>query len=729
MVDKDPVGEADIDVSGIHIGWDVARGICGFEALPVALMWIDTTLAGLMSGVQSMVGTKRFYLALQSEGRKSVDADWEVIAQHPDFRDGFKAIANIAAVAGWGRWELVSVDHDLETCCFRVANSWEGRYQKALGVSWGSGMLAGKMAGYCARLFGTNCWAEQTRFIANGDAFDEFVVRPSERSIEREIEELLVADEATRADMAVALERLRNEILERQQAEAALREAEEKHRTVVEASHDAIFIETIDGVVKDCNSRASEMYGWSKEAFVGMHFTALVDEATAAQLPALMEKRERAGTISMEAMGRRKDGSLFPAEVNARVTEFGGESRVVVFVRDRTERKLAEAERATLEAQLRESQKMEAIGRLAGGVAHDFNNILTAIGGYAELITTRLGAGDPVSADAIEIQKATRRAAALTQQLLAFSRRQVTEPKVIQLNDVIAHSQRLLSRIIGEDVELGFERERGLWNIRADPSQIDQILVNLVVNAREAMPDGGRLTIRTANAILIDEPAMLTDRPLTGDFVVVSISDTGWGMDAETLQRIFEPFFTTKPKEQATGLGLAIVYGNVRQNGGFINVHSEVGVGTTFNLYFARVEADAEGLEGGDPQNGPLGTETVLLVEDEDMVRVLARRTLETHGYTVLEARSGGDAYLLCEAYAGTIDLLLTDVVMPHMNGRELLHRVHTSRPGLRALFMSGYSEDVVSRHGVLEEGLNFLQKPYSMNQLLRKVREVLDAR
>jgi signal transduction histidine kinase/CheY-like chemotaxis protein len=394
------------------------------------------------------------------------------------------------------------------------------------------------------------------------------------------------------------------------------------------------------------------------------------------------------------------------------------------------------AERKKLEEQLHQSQKMEAVGRLAGGVAHDFNNLLTVIIGYSNLMlsgpSTKSGAVgqaaplDPSYRKQIElILDAGRRAASLTRQLLAFSRRQTLQPKVLNLNEVVGGMDRLMRRLIGEDIELETVRATNLGPVNADPGQIEQVIMNLAVNARDAMPDGGKLTIETANVVLDENYTSHYVELEPGPYVMVAVSDTGVGMSPEVVARIFEPFFTTK--ENGTGLGLATVYGIVKQSGGHINVYSEPGAGTTFKVYLPRSDRSEEDVEhSARPSSDHRGTETVLLVEDERMVRDLAQVTLAQNGYTVLPACRPEEAIEIADRHPRSIELILTDVVMPGMSGRELARRLETSRPKMKVLYMSGYTDSAISRHGVLEPGTAFLQKPFTPESLAQKVREVL---
>ncbi len=397
-------------------------------------------------------------------------------------------------------------------------------------------------------------------------------------------------------------------------------------------------------------------------------------------------------------------------------------------VLDVTERKLAEEEKAKLEEQLHQSQKMESIGRLAGGVAHDFNNLLTAIRGFSDLVYDSLQKNDPMKRDIAEIQKAADSAAALTQQLLAFSRKQIVAPKVMDLNKAVAHSEKMLRRIIGEDIDFVFASGEKIGKVMLDPSQVDQILVNLAVNARDAMPGVGKLTIETQNMTLDEKKCQTCGNPIIGDYVMLALSDTGSGMDSATIRQIFEPFFTTKEKGKGTGLGLSTVHGIVHQNNGHVNVYSELGTGTTFKIYLPIVHDEAETVRHPELPKKTQGTETILLVEDQEIVRKLAIRALASQGYNVIEAQHGGEALIKCEELEGKIDLLLTDVIMPQMGGKQLHERLTQIVPNLKVLYMSGYTENAIAHQGVLDTGTNFIQKPFRPKELAIKVRQVLDS-
>ncbi len=408
--------------------------------------------------------------------------------------------------------------------------------------------------------------------------------------------------------------------------------------------------------------------------------------------------------------------------------ERGDPRTIIGAIQDITERHRAAEERARLEQQLQQAQKMESIGRLAGGVAHDFNNLLTGITGYVTLAMMDLPVDDPLHATLAEIEKAAKRAARLTQQLLAFSRRQIIEPRVLDLNGLITELHNMLVRLIGEDIELTTIAQPRLGHIEADPVQVEQILINLVVNARDAMPAGGRLTIETADVELDADYCQTHPQAIPGPYVMLAVSDSGDGIEEDIRSLIFEPFFSTKDERQGTGLGLSTVYGIIKQHGGSIEVYSEPGAGTVFKVYFPLTREAAAPLERSAADTSlPRGDETVLVVEDEDIVRDTAVRILERQGYTVLPATSGPEALELIEQQQPEIDLLLTDIVMPRLNGRELAERIQARQPDIKVLYTSGYTENVLSPQGVLEPGVAFIGKPYQPVTLARKVRQVLD--
>ena len=393
---------------------------------------------------------------------------------------------------------------------------------------------------------------------------------------------------------------------------------------------------------------------------------------------------------------------------------------------DTTESRAAEARLSRMEDQLRQSQKMEAVGTLAGGVAHDFNNVLSVILCYGELVLADLKPNDPLREDLEQIRSAAKRASELTRQLLMFSRQQVLAPKVLDLNEVLVGMDKMLQRILGADVDLVSLPAQALGRVRVDPSSIEQVIMNLVVNAREAMPRGGKLTMETGNVVLDEEYARQHLGVTPGPFVMLAVTDTGHGIDKAAQERIFEPFFTTKAK--GTGLGLSTVFGIVKQSGGTVWLYSEPAKGTTFKVFLPRVDQPTDVIPAVEAPLSLRGSETILLVEDDDQVRVVTGGILRRHGYQVIEARNAGEAYLQSEKFPEPIDLMLSDVVMPQMSGPELAKRLATLRPDMRILCMSGYTDDSIVRHGVLEATMSFLQKPITVAALTSKVREVLES-
>jgi PAS domain S-box-containing protein len=478
------------------------------------------------------------------------------------------------------------------------------------------------------------------------------------------------------------------------------------------------------GILQDANPALVAMFGYSSAAeLTGKHLGGLYADAQQwFQTADYFHSRKEFNDLTTDCI--RKDGSAIVARISGRTIANGKDGGTFeIFMEDVTETR-------TLELQLRQAQKMEAIGRLAGGIAHDFNNLLMVISGYSEFLLERIGPDPRLRGPAQEISNATQRATSLTRQLLAFSRKQMLAPKVLDLNEVVAENLKMLTRMIGEDIDLVMVPGPGLGALRADPGQIDQVIMNLAVNARDAMPQGGKLTIETAN-VHLNENFARTHTPLTaGDYIMLTISDTGVGMDTDTQSRIFEPFFTTKGAK-GTGLGLSTVYGIVKQSGGFIFVDSQPQRGTTFRAYFPRIDGREDVAVAQDALTLPRaenGEETILLVEDEVNLRRLARQYLETQGYTILEAEDSAAALQIVEGHQGAIDMLLTDVIMPGMNGRELAVQICKQRPEIRVLYMSGYTENAIGHDGTLDAGINLLQKPFGLPVLRDRVREILDS-
>jgi len=520
-----------------------------------------------------------------------------------------------------------------------------------------------------------------------------------------------------------ATQAILRDVTSRKRMEAGLRESEERYRLLFERNLAGVYRSTASGRLLECNRAFAQMLGYSSPA-EAMSQPAAAFHANAEGHEAFLDRLRREGSLlNHEYQAPRRDGSPVWLIGNFSLLDGGGGEEILLgTIFDMTERR-------RLEEQLLQAQKMEAVGRLAGGIAHDFNNLLTAVSGYTELLLGRLPEGDAGREHALEIRHAGQRAAALTQQLLAFSRRQVLEPRVLDLNTVISDMEKMLRRVIGEDVELTASLDQSLWRTRADPSQIEQAILNLVVNARDAMPRGGRLTIETANVELDENYGDRYASFKPGPHVMLAVSDTGVGMNAELQARLFEPFFTTKELGKGTGLGLSTTYGIVKQSGGSIWVYSEPGQGTTFKIYLPRSEDPLDRREIPAPTPIPRpGTERVLLVEDEPEVRRLVERLLTMQGYSVLAAPGPTEALAAARAGDGPIDVLVTDVVMPGMNGRELARALATRVPGLRVLYMSGYTDAAITQHGILEPGTAFLSKPFTPDALARKLREVLDA-
>lgn len=514
------------------------------------------------------------------------------------------------------------------------------------------------------------------------------------------------------------------DITERKRAEESLRRSEERYRELLETANDAIYTTDLSGNLASINRMGEQLSGYARSEFLQMH----IDQIVAPEYAAVMSREidralagEQTRIFDIEILA--KDGHRVPLEVNSRVIwQDGKPAGILAIARDTSVRK-------HLEEQLRQAQKMEAIALLAGGIAHDFNNLLNVVLGYGALLLENLEAGDRRYRYAEQIRAAGERAAALTRQLLAFGRKQVLQPRAIDLNELIADMDQLLKRLLSENIEVKLILDPELGRAKADAGQIEQVIMNLAINARDAMPQGGKLTIQTANVELDEDYARQHTDVLPGLYVMLAVSDTGTGMDPATQARVFEPFFTTKPAGKGTGLGLATAHGIVRQSGGTIWLYSEPGHGATFKIYLPRVQESAEPLPSRTAESAPgRGTETVLLVEDESSLRELTRKFLEEHGYTVLQAENGLKAIEVAERHAGPIHLLLTDVVMPGMTGHKLAQELESSRPQMKVVYMSGYTDEAITNHGILKPGTSFIEKPFTREALLRKVHNLLHA-
>jgi two-component system, cell cycle sensor histidine kinase and response regulator CckA len=513
------------------------------------------------------------------------------------------------------------------------------------------------------------------------------------------------------------------DISARKGEENALRASEGHYRALFEQSPLPKFL--FDQATRrflSVNEAAVRSYGYSREEFLGMTLDDIRPRAEVSGPAASVDATPLGTTHQGLWKHVKKDGTLIEVDFTTHTIVFEGRPCGLAVAQDFTERN-------RMELQIRQTQKMDAIGNLPGGVAHDFNNILSVVLSYSQMLAASLQPGDPMRADLEEIAGAGQRAAALTRQLLAFSRQQILQPRILDLNAVIGGVAKMLRRVVGEDVELTVVAGASLGKVSTDQGQIEQVLMNLVVNARDAMPRGGTLTIETANATLDANYAAIHTHVQPGAYVMLAVTDTGSGMAPHTRDCMFEPFFTTKEKGKGTGLGLSTVFGIVRQSGGNIWVDTEPGEGTTIKVYLPLAHAqEVPAAEAIPDLRTRRGSETILLVEDEEPVRVLIRAILERHGYRVLEAQSGGDALLICEQHKATIHVLLTDVVMPRMSGSQLAQRLCPLRPEMKVLYMSGYTDDSIVRHGVLDSDVALLQKPITPEALTRRLREVIEA-
>jgi len=546
---------------------------------------------------------------------------------------------------------------------------------------------------------------EELEAAALREGADDFLVRSAAESGE------------IRRALVFAVER-------RRRAERQLAEGQQHLAAIFDASPEAIALESNERLVY-VNPAFARLYGYdSPRELVGLHVAATLAPESMEKMLAMGRARRTGESVpsSYEFTGLRRDGSRVEIAISVSSARVGEGNFIISIERDITQHR-------HLEAQLRQSQRMEAVGRLAGGIAHDFNNLLTAISGFGQLTLEALAPGDPLRRNLEEINGAAARAAELTRQLLAFSRQQLLKPKVIDLNAVTQETLEILRRVIGEDIAIETEFAADLWRIRADPGQVVQVLLNLAVNARDAMPQGGYLKLRTANRRLTGQEGNGVFEVEEGDYVALEMEDTGSGMTHDVLSHIFDPFFTTKDVGKGTGLGLSTVYGIVKQSGGYIWAESTPGSGALFRICIPRVEEAVERLAPAIGSEAPIlrGEETVLVVEDEAAVRALVNRILGSRGYRVLVASNGREALELIESHAGAIDLLLTDVVMPEMSGRELVELILVRHPRMRVLFISGYTADVITDSVMLEPGVNFLQKPFGPELLGKTVRRLLD--
>jgi PAS domain S-box-containing protein len=517
------------------------------------------------------------------------------------------------------------------------------------------------------------------------------------------------------------------------EAEIALRRSEKKYRRLHESMTDGFVYVDMTGFIRESNDSYRRMLGYSADELARMTFRDITPEKWHGFEQDIVTRQVLVHDTSevYEKEYSRKDGTIFPVELRTFLIrdEQGAEEGMWAIARDLTERKRTQSQQKKLEDQLHQAQKMESIGRLAGGVAHDYNNMLSVILGYTQMALTKTEPGSPLHGDLREILDAARRSADITRQLLAFARKQAVAPQVLDLNTTVQGMLNMLRRLIGEDINLTWLPSAQLAPVKIDPSQIDQLLANLCVNARDAISGVGSIIIETTNEVLDESYSTLHSGTTPGDYVLLTVSDNGCGMDKDTLEKIFEPFFTTKDPDKGTGLGLATVYGIVRQNNGYIGVYSEPAQGTTFRIGLPRHEEPLTRTDTALKKHIPAGQgETVLIVEDEAAILRLTRRVLEDNGYKVITANSPADAIELVKQAPETIRLVITDVVMPGMNGRDLIQVLLGYSPNLKCLFMSGYTAGVIASQGVLDEGIDFIQKPFSADGLTAKVWEVLSA-
>ena len=510
------------------------------------------------------------------------------------------------------------------------------------------------------------------------------------------------------------------------ESDRLVQESDERAKTILKTAMDGYWLVDVNGRIIEVNETYCRMSGYSEDEILCMSIPDLEAAERADETQDHIQKIQHLGEDRFESVHRRKDGTTFDVEVSVQYRSVEG-GQFVTFLRDVTERKATESEREKLESGLAQSQRLESVGRLAGGVAHDFNNMLSIITGNAEIALLSVDSKNPLHAIIHEILQASERSADLTKQLLAFARKQTISPKVLDLNDTIDNMLTMLRRLIGENIDLHWLPASGLGMIRMDPSQIDQIFTNLIVNASDSIPNVGTISIETKNIEITRDFCMGHPGYIPGEYVQIAVRDNGTGMEAETLSSIFEPFFTTKEMGKGTGLGLALVHGIVTQNNGFIDVQSDPDKGTIFLIHLPRCDGDTIRAEPAVPtKHDSAGSETILLVEDEPAILTMIGMMLENCGYTVISAASPGKALNIATEFTDAIHVLFTDVVMPEMNGRDLATRLKSIFPEIKCLFISGYTADVIARHGILERDIDFIQKPFSMHELSAKIGEIL---
>ncbi len=536
--------------------------------------------------------------------------------------------------------------------------------------------------------------------------------------LEKQLQEKMLADDKLLLNDLVARQTKKLEAANRD-----MKEREKQLKAILEANPDPMVVYDIHGHPQFVNFAFTQTFGWILDELKGRPIPFVPDNQREMTTKAIEAIYRSGKPVQIQTQRSTRDGKIIDVIISAANIEKSSEvaAGMVVNITDITEQK-------KLQTQLHQAQKMESVGRLAGGVAHDFNNMLGVILGHTELALLKADKDNDLYSDLKEIQTAATRSADLTKQLLAFARKQTISPRRLDLNDTVESMLNMLRRLIGENIDLAWKPAPNLWPVKMDPSQIDQILANLCVNAKDAIAGVGRLTIETGRKSFDEDYCSAHAGYIPGDFVLLAVSDNGCGMDKDTLENLFEPFFTTKEVGKGTGLGLATIYGIIKQNNGFIHVYSEPGQGSTFRIYLPRLVVDEETDQAvPDKKTAAGGTETILLVEDEPSILRMTRMMLERKGYTVLSAAAPAEAVEKAENHVGPIDLLMTDVVMPEMNGRDLAEQITAIYPGIRLLFMSGYTANVIAHQGVLDDGVAFIQKPFSMADMTAKIRELLD--
>ncbi|MDK9707131.1 MAG: response regulator [Desulforhopalus sp.] len=739
-----------VSVNGIPIEWHLNTGTCTFGAMPAVVMRVDSTLARFMAETQAMMGTERFTLALQSEGRKSIADDWPTITACPNFTEGFQDIAHIYAAAGWGNWQIIAIDYHKKEVLFRVHHSWEGRYQQSLGVNWGCAMLAGKLAGYCSRLFDSNCWAEQLSFTALGDDADTFLVKPSTRTIENELTNLLATGAGATADATTALRKLQEEIQTRAKTEQELRlghlqleqrmleqagkysESERKYRDLVEGTNDLVAQLDPRGRLTFLNRAAQKILTLAPAEYSGLSIFRFIHPDDHKRVLAwwrqcLADKADR--TVIELRQVNIKTGNVLNLQwsTSFQYDAAGKLTGIGVIGRDVSDIRRAEQERESLAIQLRRRHKMEAIGTLAGGIAHDFNNILAAVLGYADMALADIPVWSPARRQIQEVLKAGNRAKDLVKQILAFSRKEEQHRQPINLNALIVEAVVFLRATIPTTIDIMLDLAPGCGNIQGDQTQIHQVLMNLCTNASQAMENqGGTLTIALREVQLFDEDLDPAGNLKPGKFVLLTISDTGSGIPEKYLERIFDPYFTTKEFGKGSGMGLAVAHGIVKSHDGMIRVTNKPGEGAAFSLFFPRIDAVAEKTEETDAEH-QTGNERILVVDDDPSIAKMLEIVLSRHGYSVHSITSSTKALEVFRSDPGAFDLVLTDMTMPELTGDNLAEEIRRIRPDVPIILCTGYSRQIDDNQARAMGIRAFLMKPVDLRELAATVRRLID--